>query len=152
MSIRLSILWLLGLATCLVTGCSLYTSVLLRNESGQAVSVYSFHTKQTHFVKDGSSLDIPHTAGAVSITTKSGKVWKYSDVAIPSLDQEKCLMHGRKGLFEPSVSLRLLLQSDGSLYFLPPVSSQDTNCPALQPPGFPLHPVTGGKTKVLTWC
>jgi|LFRM01.1.fsa_nt_gb hypothetical protein len=141
MSARLSFLWLLGLSTCLMTGCSLHTSVLLRNESGQTVSVYSFHTKQTHVVNDGSSLDIPHTAGAVSITTKSGKVWKYSDVAIPSLDQEKCLMHGRKGLFEPSVTLRLLLQSDGSLYFLPPVSSQDTNYPALQPSGFPLHPV-----------
>lgn len=147
MSARLPAVWLFGLAVCSMTGCSLHTSVLLRNESGQTVRVYSAHTKQTHVIENGSSKDIPHTLGAFSITTSAGTVWDYSDVSIPSLDQTKHLRHGRKGPFTPSVTLRLLLQKDGSLYFLPPDAAQETNYLALQPPGFPLRPTQATPSK-----
>lgn len=146
MNTRLPQVLAFGLLTCLVSACCLHTSLLLRNESGQKISVYSSHTKQTHVINDHSTGDIPHTMGELSITSSTGIVWTYQEVSVPSLDQAKYLKHGRKGLFAPSVTLKLLLQRDGALYYLPPDASQETNYLILQPSGFPLYP----KQKLLT--
>ncbi|MGI6494684.1 MAG: hypothetical protein ACOX5G_01090 [Kiritimatiellia bacterium] len=142
MSARLASAFLLALVMCYTMGCALHTSVLLRNESGQRVRVYSAHTGQTHMIKNKSREDIPHTCGEISITTDTGTIWNYADVSFFSLDQTKHLQHGRKGLFMPKVTLRLLLEKDGSLHFLPPDATQGAKHLVPQPPGFPLRPTT----------
>jgi len=132
---------LLGLVIALTNGCCLHTSFRLKNESGEAVYVYSAHTRKTNEVSKNAAENIPHTCGAVSIKTESGKNWSYPDIDVLAPDT-RWLKHGRRGFFTPSVTLNLLLERDGRLFLLPPDGGRENYHRASQPVGFPLCPTT----------
>jgi hypothetical protein len=129
--------------TLLLNGCCVYESVRVKNSSGRDVEFYTEHTNMRYIIKHNATKTIPHSAGLCVIKNKTGEIWEYSNITLWPEDGVRLkFTHQHKYLVMRELVLNLLLDKDGTLYYLSPTRDERKPFKQNQPTGFPLQPVT----------
>jgi len=124
----------------LLCGCSVHTSMNVKNNTGKTIEVFSHHTGKLTTIKPNESKNIEHTMGAVSITLEDGVEWDYTNISIPDMQDAEYKKVGFKNLFSSKVTVYLMLDSDGRIFIQTVNPNRESINIKSQPKGFPLIP------------
>jgi hypothetical protein len=128
-------------AILFLSGCCVYESVCVKNSSGNDVEFYTGHTNMRYIIEHDATKTIPHSDGLCVITSKTGEIWRYSNISLwPEDGVQVKLTHQHKYLIMREVVLNLLLEKNGTLYYLSPARDERKAFKKNQPAGFPLQP------------
>lgn len=123
----------------LCSGCSVTTQFRIFNGTGERLEVTSSHTGRMVPVRREGERDIPHTSGSLTIQTKSGTCWYYSDMT-PLQFRGGPYIRRRRFLFSSSLTVGLFVTDEGSLYVVYPKAWRRHQLLPEQPSGFPALP------------
>ncbi len=86
------------------------TELEISNRAGQLIAFYTDHTKKTVQIPTGETVVVPHTDGALVVTTGAGVTWTYNSLNLSSPELQNDVRRGRLRL-----TLPLTVEPSGSL-------------------------------------
>ena len=131
----------LVLIVTLTSLCGCYiTGMVIENRTDKPITVYSAHTETTTTIRSGTSAEISHSAGPITVSTEDGPTWRYE---LSWFDEKLHNDHYlRKHPILYKSTLCFLMETNGNMFVLPTTfwGWDDKQFRDQQPDGYPLKP------------